>query len=1168
MKTILKIFSLCFYLTLLTQLSNAQWTALTNPSPDGGTGNIILLSDGRVLCHTNNEPTGDIFDILTPDANGSYINGTWTRSAESHQWRYSYPSEMLKNGQVYVAGGEYGTDGTQNGQHAEVYDPVTNSWTQTGAPGNVISDGSVQILEDGRVLQAMLYDFNDLKHTTIYDPVANTFSAGPDCRGVHNESMWVKLPDNSILMVDMPRLDNAYTYTWPIHSERYIPATNTWIADADVPDSLYDEFGFETGAALMLPDGRAFFMGSTHKTAYYTPSGNTSPGTWTEGPDIPDQNGLPDAPAAMMVDGKILFACSPVPSSGNTAPKPTYWYVFDYLTETYTPINAPQGGASYNDWSQHNVLLNLPNGEVLEESYLSTQYYVYTPGSPIAAGKPSIVSYINCDKRMLTGHLFNGISEGSAFNDENQNSSNYPIVQLKNGSNIYYCRTFNWNSTGVQRGSALDSVEFAPPAGLPAGTYELRVIANGFASDPISVSDFTIYPSPVATASASPNPVCSNSTLFLTGGPAAMTTYAWTGPNGYSSGSQSPSIVNPAPAYAGVFTLTVTNSGGCTSTASTASVVINTPPTVTLNPSNVSAEWGDSPSFTSTASGTPAPTVQWQLSTDGGFIFNDISGETNTTLNLTCVTLDMNGYKYQAVFTNTCGTSTSSVATLSVRKKAVTANIVVAPNPRQYSDTVSITVTIPNGYTCGTYAATGAEIYIGTQDMGSVTFTVSGSDLVGELYAVRLLEPSPYGTPPVGQMAPGNHLVTAVLTGANSNFNITNNGTTLTITPEDARAYYTGALYVGTTTATSHNAVVTLAATFKDITAVLADPAYDIWAGDIRNATISFINRDNNTIIASNVPFGLVSPADSKVAVATYNWNVTISGNSQTFTVGIIIGRYYTDNTNAEDAIITVAQPLTNTVTGGGYLILTSPGGIKAGDIGSKENFGYNAKYNNGGSHLQGNMNTIVRKTESSVLHTYQIKCNQLTSISVHTSSVGGTATINGRGMIQDITNPSSPVMVDNNASLQMNITDNGNPGNTDLLGITIWNRLGGLWFASNWNGTSTVQQVISAGNEVVHSNSSFRPTSENELIVSTESMTAYPNPAGDHITVSFNCTSEERYAVSIIDLTGRTILSEVVNAAEGNNIHEISLKNVAKGMYILLLENANTKEQKRIIIQ
>src|SRR5205814_12960 len=103
---------------------------------------------------------------------------------------------------------------------------------------------------------------------------------------------------------------------------------------------------------------------------------------------------------------------------------------------------------------------------------------------------------------------------------------------------------------------------------------------------------------------------------------------------------------------------------------------------------------------------------------------------------------------------------------------------------------------------------------------------------------------------------------------------------------------------------------VTLAATIKDISAVLGDPAYDSYPGDIRNATITFINRDNNTIIAANVPLGLVSPLDTKVAVAVYNWNVTITGDAQSFTVGIIIGNYYLRNSGDDNTVITVAKPL------------------------------------------------------------------------------------------------------------------------------------------------------------------------------------------------------------------------------------------------------------------
>ena len=52
---------------------------------------------------------------------------------------------------------------------------------------------------------------------------------------------------------------------------------------------------------------------------------------------------------------------------------------------------------------------------------------------------------------------------------------------------------------------------------------------------------------------------------------------------------------------------------------------------------------------------------------DGGITFTNVSGATSTTtLTLTNVTASKNGYKYRAVFTNTLGTATTSVAALTV----------------------------------------------------------------------------------------------------------------------------------------------------------------------------------------------------------------------------------------------------------------------------------------------------------------------------------------------------------------------------------------------------------------------------------------------------------------------------------------------------------------------
>ena len=67
-------------------------------------------------------------------------------------------------------------------------------------------------------------------------------------------------------------------------------------------------------------------------------------------------------------------------------------------------------------------------------------------------------------------------------------ASNYPIVQCTchSAGNISYARSFDWSSTGVATGSAVETTEFALPANLAAGTYSVRVIANGIPSAPFS----------------------------------------------------------------------------------------------------------------------------------------------------------------------------------------------------------------------------------------------------------------------------------------------------------------------------------------------------------------------------------------------------------------------------------------------------------------------------------------------------------------------------------------------------------------------------------------------------------------------------------------------------------------------------------------------------------
>src|SRR6185295_10266282 len=115
---------------------------------------------------------------LTPDATGSYVNGTWTTLTNMHDSRLYYATQVLKDGRVFVAGGEYGTGGS----HAEIYDPQTNVWTQIDPPATLWNTGAdsfvdsiSDILEDGRVL-IMPVSPHSFGIPLTYDPATNTWA--------------------------------------------------------------------------------------------------------------------------------------------------------------------------------------------------------------------------------------------------------------------------------------------------------------------------------------------------------------------------------------------------------------------------------------------------------------------------------------------------------------------------------------------------------------------------------------------------------------------------------------------------------------------------------------------------------------------------------------------------------------------------------------------------------------------------------------------------------------------------------------------------------------------------------------------------------------------------------------------------------------------------------
>ncbi len=184
----------------------------------------------------------------------------------------------------------------------------------------------------------------------------------------------------------------------------------------------------------------------------------------------------------MMVNGKILLGAGGIASFD----PPTFYYEYDYVTNAFTPVSSPTGGASFDGSAFAQVMLDLPDGSVLLLAN-SPQLYVYKPVGQLPPGHAApVVQTVtrNPDGSYhVTGTGFNGISEGSNYGDEFQNTTAYPIARLTDSAGkVYYARTFNWSDTVVQTGNRRVTTEMTLPAGLPHGQYNLFIIANGISS--------------------------------------------------------------------------------------------------------------------------------------------------------------------------------------------------------------------------------------------------------------------------------------------------------------------------------------------------------------------------------------------------------------------------------------------------------------------------------------------------------------------------------------------------------------------------------------------------------------------------------------------------------------------------------------------------------------
>jgi hypothetical protein len=286
--------------------------------------------------------------------------------------------------------------------------------------------------------------------------------------------------------------------------------------------------------------------------------------------------------------------------------------------------------------------------------------------------------------------------------------------------------SYQWQKNGSAIVNAPSSPSYTTPVlatGDSGSTFQV-VVNNGVNPSATSTSaTLTVNP-----ASVAPSITTQPANATVTAGTTATFSVvaAGTAPLSYQWQKNGSAIANApnSPSYTtsvlaasdngSAFRVVVSNGVNPPATSNSATLTVNpaaVAPTITTQPVNVTATAGQNATFTVVASGTPAPTYQWQNVVNNNA--TNIAGATSASYSIPSTTTGQSGMQFQVVVSNSAGSQTSSVVTLTV-------------NPAQQPP--------PSGVSVLTYhndsARTGqnlSETTLTTTNVNSTTFGLLGT---------------------------------------------------------------------------------------------------------------------------------------------------------------------------------------------------------------------------------------------------------------------------------------------------------------------------------------------------------------------------------------------------------------------------------------------------------
>ena len=213
-------------------------------------------------------------------------------------------------------------------------------------------------------------------------------------------------------------------------------------------------------------------------------------------------------------------------------------------------------------------------------------------------------------------------------------------------------------------------------SGLAPGTYYVTV-TDASTDERVTVATIGEDPNPTAIAGSN-TPVCQNQDVNLTetgigGTGSAGETWAWVGPASFNSTLENPSIVGAPLSAAGVYSVLVTNSFGCTASSST-TVVVNSAPSCNITGATSICSSSQDEVYSAPSGMT---TYLWEITSGDATIDGATGNQT--------VTIDAGSNDFTIQLTTTDANSCSTVCTQ---------DIIINPLP-------TLAATSSNPTTCG-----------------------------------------------------------------------------------------------------------------------------------------------------------------------------------------------------------------------------------------------------------------------------------------------------------------------------------------------------------------------------------------------------------------------------------------------------------------------------------